>query len=343
MKKRYTSQFPSFKQCLCLLLLPLALNSCLYEDPEMTSDGQLGIDPTEVNVTADIKLNIKLSESESTRSRVAAEGGYQHRFIVETYLDDMAVHRQVVYEDVDPDRNRLSVPVTIKLHARDYRAVVWADYVKTDSEDDLFYNTEILDPLIATEPYEGNSDYKDAFYATQELSLSDYRDEWGAKVPVEIELKRPVARYELVATDVASFLKKIADKEISGKRFTARIKYRYYLSVGFDVLDDKLRHALMYLQYSKTFDVPAEGVKDFVVGLDYVFVGNEPLEIPIEVEIVDEKKVTVARTMINVPCQQGKKTVVRDNFLTADPDIADDGVGIDPGFDDEVDMEVGVI
>ena len=343
--KKYSRKYISpVRQLLCLLLLPLTLGGCLFEEPELTSDGELGIDPTEVSITADITLDMKLTELETAdlRARTAGEGNdaYRHRFIVQAYMDDMATIRQVVYEDVNPDRTRLSVPVSLKLHARNYRLVVWADYVKADSEDDLFYNTEILDPLTGEEPYRANSEYKDAFHAVQELDLTGYRDQWNAKVPVKIELARPTARYELVATDVAAFRKVHAGAE--GK-FTARVKYSYYLTVGFDALNAEPCHTLMYMSYNKTFDLPAETTDAFTIGIDYIFTGKEEKEIPIEVEIVDEQGVTVARSVLAVPCMKGKNTVIRGNFLTADPATADDGIGINPGFDEEVDIEVGVI
>ena len=99
----------------------------------------------------------------------------------------------------------------------------------------------------------------------------------------------------------------------------------------------------MYMSYKKTFALPAEGTKDFTIGVDYVFMGDEKKEIPIEVEITDPQGITVARTILLVPCMKGKQTTVRDNFLTADPSTTDEGVGIDPDFDDEMDMEVEVM
>lgn len=332
-----------FRQLFSLLLLSLTLSGCLFEEPEMTAEGELGVDPTELTLTADITLDMKLSELEPSRSvtnTTEEEIPYRHRFIVEAYMDGIATMRRIVYEEVKPGRNRLSIPISMKLHARNYTLVVWADYVSANNENDLFYDTEIMDPLVTTEPYQANSDYKDAFHAVQKLDLTGYRDQWNANVPVKIELVRPLARYELVATDVAAFCKKHAGDK--GK-FTARVKYSYYLPVGFDALNTVPRHSLMYMSYNKTFGLPTEETNNFTVGVDYVFIDDLKKELPIEVEIVDAKGITVARTVILVPCSKGKQTVVRDNFLTADPSIADDGVGIDPDFDDEVNMEVGVI
>ena len=55
---------------------------------------------------------------------------YRHRFIVEAYLDRVFVARQVVYRDVVKDGSEgITVPVSMKLHARFYEIAVWADYV----------------------------------------------------------------------------------------------------------------------------------------------------------------------------------------------------------------------
>lgn len=52
------------------------------------------------------------------------------------------------------------------------------------------------------------------------------------QVSLDMELKRPVARYELVANDVAKFLKRFDDGTLSGSSFTVRLKYISYLNVA---------------------------------------------------------------------------------------------------------------
>lgn len=320
-------------------MLPLTIAGCLYEEPEMTADGESGIDPTELTLTADLNINLKLTEASTPSTRAEdTEPGHRHRFIIEAYLNREVAARQVVYEELT-ERTSFSLPVSMKLHARHYQLVVWSDYVKTGSEEDLFYNTqEQLMTIYGCEPYQGNSDWKDVFCASQELDLSDMRNEWNAKVPVKMELKRPVARYELIANDVATFLRRIAQGEVTGKKFTARIKYDYYLPVGYNAFDQLPKHALMYMQYTQTFNVPATDTKELPIGFDYVFVGNEPEKIPVTVEIVNEKSVTIARTSLHIPCHIGKRTQVRSAFLTADPN---GGVGFDPGYDGSTNVDFG--
>lgn len=341
-----------------LLALPFLMAACtLHEEPELTADGELGVDPTEVNVEVNLTLDLNLPEQgneENSSARVSANTDYLHRFIVEAYLNRQPVARQVFVESIT-DRTHLSLPVSMKLHALSYQLVVWKDYVSAETpQEDLHYNTQSLVPVIPNRAsHTGNTEYKDVFVGTTSLDLTAYADQWGAVVEQDVALQRPVARYELIATDVDKFLQRIADGEVSGERFTARIKYSGYLPVGYNVLDDVPKHSLMYMQYNTSFDVPEEGTDELRVGFDYVFVSNEgSASVPMEIEIVNENNVTVANSVLNVPLERGKNTVWTGEFLTGDdqggqgggdkPDDEEDGIGIDSDYDDEIDFGVTV-
>ena len=343
-----------------LLAFALKFTACtLHEEPELTADGELGVDPTLVDVELTLNLDLNLPEQADetqTSVKVGANADYLHRFIVEAYLNRQPVAREVIVENIT-DRTRLSLPVNMKLHARPYQIVVWKDYVDAETpEEDLHWNTQSLVPVIPNRAsHTGNTEYKDVFVGTTSLDLSAYADQWGAVVEQDVALQRPMARYELRATDVDKFLQRIADGEVSGDRFTARIKYSGYLSAGYNVLDDVPKHSLMYMQYNTSFELPEEGTDELRVGFDYVFVPNngETDTVPIEIEIVDADNVTIANSVVNVPCERGKNTTLTGDFLTTyeqgggedpDPDEPDEGggIGFDPEYDGEIDVDVTV-
>ncbi|WP_273161157.1 DUF6562 domain-containing protein [Bacteroides fluxus] len=330
-----------FRPAGLLVLTSLMAGCTLHEEPKLTADGEVGVDPTSVLLTANLNVNINMGERPLTRAE-AEKDGYLHRFIVEAYLNRQPVARQTVVEEVS-DRTHLSLPVNMKLHARNYQLVVWSDYVKADAPtEDFIYDTEELVPLIpVSSTHCGNTEYKDAFAASVPLDLTAYSNQWNAEVSVEVELARPVARYELVANDVASFLRKVAAGEITGDKFTARIKYNDYLPVGYNVLDDVPKHSLRYMQYSKTFSLPEAGTRELSLGFDYVFVqtGEKTTYIPVEIEVVDSKNKTVAGSVVRIPCVRSKNSVVKGAFLTVS---SDDGVGFEPDFDGEVDLDVEI-
>lgn len=340
-----------------LLALPLLMAACtLHEEPELTADGELGVDPTEVGVEVNLTLDLNLPEQgneENSSARVSANTDYLHRFIVEAYFNRQPVARQVFVENIT-DRTHLSLPVSMKLHARSYQLVVWKDYVSAETpEEDLHYNTQSLVPVIPNRAsHTGNTEYKDVFVGTTSLDLTAYADQWGAVVEQDVTLQRPVARYELIATDVADFLQRVADGEVNGETFTARIKYSGYLPVGYNALDNVPKHSLMYMQYNTSFELPEEGTDELRVGFDYVFVSNEgSASVPMEIEIVNEENVTVANSVLNVPLERGKNTVWTGEFLTGDdqggqggdePGEDEGGIGIDPDYDNETDLGVTV-
>lgn len=340
-----------------LLALPFLMAACtLHEEPELTADGELGVDPTEVNVEVNLTLDLNLPEQgneENSSARVSANTDYLHRFIVEAYFNRQPVARQVFVENIT-DRTHLSLPVSMKLHARSYQLVVWKDYVSAETpEEDLHYNTQSLVPVIPNRAsHTGNTEYKDVFVGTTSLDLTAYADQWGAVVKQDVTLQRPVARYELIATDVADFLQRVADGEVNGETFTARIKYSGYLPVGYNALDNVPKHSLMYMQYNTSFELPEEGTDELRVGFDYVFVSNEgSASVPMEIEIVNEENVTVANSVLNVPLERGKNTVWTGEFLTGDdqggqggdePGEDEGGIGIDPDYDNETDLGVTV-
>ena len=338
-----------------LLIFPVLMAACqLHEEPELTADGEWGVDPTEVNVDLNVRLTLSLpgqGEEEDAVGvlRVPSTNEYLRRFIVEAYLNRQPVARETFLEDIT-DRTHLTLPLNMKLHARNYQLLIWSDIVSAETPDeDLYYNTETLVPVIPNRSsHTGNTEYKDVFAASVPLDLTSYADQWGATVETDIELTRPVARYELIATDVEAFRQRIANGEVNGNRFTARMKYSGYVQTGYNVLDDVLKNSLMYMQYNTTIRLPEEGTEELRMGFDYVFANaGEASSIPMEVEIVDENQVTIANSVISVSCERGKNTILRDAFLTNNeqgggdnPGGGDEGGGI--GFDDEYDGEINI-
>lgn len=350
-KNRYITVIP---RLLCLALLPLLTTGCLYEHPELTADGELGIDPTSVMLDAEMTLTFKMPAFEEggaslERPEAGEAPAYRHRFIIEAYLDRAFAARQVIYAEITDGKKELTLPISMKLHARNYEIAVWSDYVQrpdTEKEitgtEDYFYNTTTghLLNVYGSSTYRGNNDYKDAFCATAELNLEEFRDQWNAQVSLDLTLQRPLARIQFAANDVDDFLQQINDGTVNGTDFVTRLRYNDYLDMGYNVLKRLPRHGLMYLSCERTFKKD-----DLVRGqplpliFDYVFaVEGENTSIPVTLEVLDSEASTVlASTSFNVFCKAGHHTTVTYGFLTAN---TDGGVTIDPDFNgkDEIDV-----
>lgn len=344
MKKKIHSLL--FRLGSLFLLLPVIASSCLFEDPELTADGEEGIDPTEVNVMTELTLDMHLDALElnkdragRSKSRAAEQSQYRHCFVVTAYEGKQVAARQVIYEDVQPDQTTLSLPISLKLHARKYQLVIWADYEqKVNDAYQSFYDSKDMERILRGESYKANSVYYDAFYGTTPLDLTAYRDQWNVKVPVDIKMIRPLARYDLIATDVALFQERIKKGEIKGASFTINVKYNYYLTTGFNALTGKVKNPLMYIQYSKSFPLPAAGTEESNIGFDYVFVNGEGSFVSLTIEVANEKGAVVARSRnVKVPYEQGYTTTARGKFLTSNPNP---GIDIDTDFDDDINVDL---
>jgi hypothetical protein len=53
---------------------------------------------------------------------------------------------------------------------------------------------------------------------------------------------------------------------------------------------------------------------------------------------LNEKNEVLARTAFRIPCERGKNTTVRGNFLTSD---INGGIGIDPDYDGDLEVDLG--
>ena len=118
----------------CLLLLPVFASSCIHEDPELTADGEIGVDPTAVNIMTNLILETPFDPIDISRNtRAEEETEFLHRFTVSAYEGTQKVASQVIFQKVQTGETTISIPVRLKLHARKYQIAVWADYTGTVS------------------------------------------------------------------------------------------------------------------------------------------------------------------------------------------------------------------
>lgn len=333
MKQKYTIGFIA-------LVLTIVLAGCVHDYPSMTEDGEEGIDPTLVEVNTEVTLDLELvpleiiTQKNARSGTTRADDGYRRRFIVEAWRDGKPQARQVtVMDDAEENGTGITLPICLKLHAVEYTLAVWTDYVRAGTDADLYYDTKDLQCVACTAPYTGSTDYRDCLYGTAALDLRPYRNEWNAKVQVEVDMVRPLAKYELIATDVQKFLEKTQRQRAGGAAYEITVSYGFYFPLGFNVLTGKPERSEMGVAFTAPLTVADNGSGECVIASDYIFVNGEESYIPLNIEIKDDAGKGISRTTgIDVPYRRGHLTTVRGHFLT---NRYDTGIGIDPDFDDE--------
>lgn len=337
MKKRYY----------LLFLFIILLTGCVHDYPTMIDDGEEGVDPTLVQVNTEVTLDLELVPLEIITDKArsgttkAAADTYRRRFIIDAYHDGKVAQRQVtVLEEAEESgSDKITLPINLKLHALEYTLAVWTDYVAAGTEADLYYNTKDLQQVSCTTPYIGNTPYRDCLYGTAPLDLRPYRNEWNAKVQVQVDMVRPLAQYELVATDVKAFLEKTGRQRAEGETYAITVNYDFYFPLGFNVLTGKPERSEMGVTFTVPLTVTDNGSGECTIVTDYIFVNGAESYIPMSIEIRDANGNGISRTTgLEVPYRRGHLTTFRGHFLT---NRFDTGIGIDPDFDpDDIEIDL---
>lgn len=347
MKQKYTIGFIA-------LVLTIVLAGCVHDYPSMTEDGEEGIDPTLVEVNTEVTLDLELvpleiitqknARSGTNKARsgtTKADDGYRRRFIIEAWREGKPTARQVTVMETAEEENgdgKISLPIHLKLHALDYTLAVWTDYVKAGTTDDLYYNTDNLQQVACRDPYTGSTPYRDCLYGTTPLDLRQYRDEWNAKVQIKVDMVRPLAKYELIATDVKDFLRKTKKQRADDETFTITFSYGFYLPTVFNVLSGKPADSRTGIAYTTPLTVPTDGQEECTIGTDFVFVNGTESFVSLSMEIRDGGGDVISRTTgLEVPYRRGHLTTVRARFLTNE---MQGGVDIDDDFDGNIDVDL---
>ena len=112
--------------------------------------------------------------------------------------------------------------------------------------------------------------------------------------------------------------------------------YTGYFPIGFDVLLNRPNEAVTGIQFTSVPIVISNN--EACLAFDYVLVNGTESSVTLEMVICNEKGQEVNRVGgVEVPVRRNRITTVRDAFLTRE---FAPGIGINPGFDGEINVVV---
>ena len=245
-----------------------------------------------------------------------------------------------------------AIRTSLAVHAARYHVVAWMDYVDDGSTADKYYHVNSLSSISVPEAgdYIGNEDHKDAYIAQQEIDLKDYRDRWNATVDATVTLQRPMAKIEFITTDIDKFLDELAARRAKAgtiaenllvknpdlSTIRVQVEYAGYFPSGFNAYTNKPNDARTGMSFGCSMRPLSD--KEAHLASDYIFVNGSESAVKVDLTIRDSEGNLLNRIEgIDVPIVRGKLTTVRDEFLTRD---YAPGIGIDPGFDGEIDIVI---
>ena len=279
----------------------------------MLTDGTSGILLSTVRLALTVP-GLDLPAYTATR---AGSEGKPLRCVAEVYQAGTSnrVHRRVQDCTLQSDGTFLA---ELSLMPGDYDLCLWADW------DGGYYNADDLGKvLVLTDSYvaNGETDKKDAYYATSSLSIPSSPT---GGVEGAVSLIRPFAKYRLIATDVEAYYNLMDKGEALPdiEDLQVRVTYEGFFPTGFNVATGKPNDALNTGIHYTSVPTVAEGYDAKVnrqVGADFVLTNGEESFVNVTIQMVDTNTGDIVTTVqhVKISYKRGHLTTVTGHFLTA--------------------------
>ncbi len=326
------------KSCIPILyLLLLFLGGCIHQYPDET--------PTE-NVSLEMELLldgefIPLPAITKTDEGVVNES-YASRVIVEARRAGESVSTVRAVTIVNEEKltgAQITLPSPLILNPAFYDLTVWVDYTRTETLSDTYYATEDFCSVSYLLPYEDDYCRRDAFYGNASVDLTEQEGEYK----VRINLKRPLAYYRIIATDVQQFLNKQYANGHSGiGEYEIIVNYQYFLVTHLNIITGEPINSAPGFSYTRQIKL-TDSMAECELAADYFLADDKSSIITVSLAVTDGKEVLLSRTTdLEIPYRRGYTTTVEGAFLSRNSGNASGGinVGVDGDYEGEININV---
>ena len=303
-----------------IISLPLLwLSACdVHEWPEMPEKVSL-------HVRLNYETNMTVWEHSYDNSGVKEEGlgeTYDNRqkkgkirYIVRTYpmSDKQRTLREYTQEFIFTKdiAEGYGHEVTLDLLPGDYNMMVWSDLI-VDNEHPVYYNADNFAQIFLQGEHVGNNDYRDAFRGKSNLSL--YPDIINqVQDTISITMKRPLAKFEIVANDLLEFIETNSD-DIN--QYKAKVQYIGFMPNTYSMFTDKPVDSSTGVEFEATIRqlTPTK----VTLASDYVFIKQDSSNITIKVSIFNKNGIEISNSgLLNIPLLRDKHTRMQGRFLSS--------------------------
>lgn len=314
-----------------LLLLMLgavfALSSCQRDDLSSGSGRDVAVRlvpmlPTPMTRTSD-QGGIDNVDWTSVSLRYTLEI-YQNGTLVPVTVGDVSSNQHVLYKESSADARAAAFENIRLLSGRDYQFVVWADFVNKDKTE-LHYTTaqglKTVSVLDGTGRV-GNDDSRDAYFATQSLTVTD-------NSTLDLSLSRPLGKLRVITTDIA-VAKAITTVDANT---TAKVTYSTAIPVEFNAFTGIANQSTASVPASYTAKISELTDQTATLAFDYLFTDPTDALSPIQTAVnfkVECLGVAYDFSSSSVKIERNKLTTVKGNILTKGTSIS---ISIDDAFD----------
>ena len=290
-------------------------------------------------------VQVKEQGLADTYDNCQAQG--QIRYIVRTYpasgkqrsLQDCNYTQEFVFTKNMADG--YDHDVTLNILPGSYDIMVWADMTES-AGDSYFYDAGNFSEIRLQGAPRGSTDHRDAFRGTGSITVVTDNIE-HAPDTLDVEMQRPMAKLELITTDLQKFIDKqmqllSKDPEKRGDNHsikvdlkTYRIVFQYagFMPDTYNMFINKPIDSSMGVMFESKMTVLNDN--EASLGFDYVFVNGQEAGVSLQIGLYDaENKQLAFSEPITVPLRRNRHTVLRGSFLMQQ---ASGGITIDSDFD----------
>lgn len=217
-----------------------------------------------------------------------------------------------------------------------YDVAVWVDYLVGDTEES-YYNTDDFAEIKLNGQHEGNNEYHDAFRGIGTVVLvGNIVDD--NPIEVTVEMARPLARYELVTTDLAEFVanetaRKGVDVEggedLNLDDYKVMVHYVGYYPDTYSIFTDKPVDSSTGVFFESTLkQLDANRAS---LGFDHAFVSESGSAVTVQMAIYDKDGSEVAATSpLEINLKRNCHSIMQGSFLMS---RAPGGIQVNPEYE----------
>ena len=219
---------------------------------------------------------------------------------------------------------------TLQLSPGNYDVRLWADYTADAQTDNHYITTDTRSiKILGKDQYRANTDARDAFTKALTLTVGN-QDQSEA-----ITMHRPLAKYRLVANDVAKYDQLRAERNYPAlEDLQISIIYEGFLPCAYNVSTQKPSNSDGGYGFYST--ISEQTVNAATVGKDFVLVNGEQSFVTVTILFKDANGKTISGINgVRIDYRAGQLTTVSGNFLTAGVG----GVQIDTDWSGDYEVE----
>lgn len=260
---------------------------------------------------------------------------FRKRFLIEVCQDNTVITRQTISPDsLSLANDSLFLSTKLELQTLQYDLSIWMDYTKDNS--DLHYITENLNKVTCVEPYCGNTASKECLYGHKTIDLRKYRKQENIHAETNITIRPPVAKYEIIATDVEEFIKQTSWP--FNKKYRITFTYLFFYPMVFNAHEGVIKDSWSNVSFDLPLNITDNKQKECKLGFDYILADTTINTAMLVLTVKDENnKEIITSPPISIPYKQGYSTRIAGNFLTkSNPG----GIEINTEFDDEINIDI---